>query len=310
MESSLLMIFKEPTYIVLCVIFIISFILTCLIFLYSKRSVIKDTFIFKIIVNLIIVTTLHSLSYIVYYSISDSKSQTPPYSPLCYLQAILLISSCQTEEVWLMIITFVCYQGIINRKYYNMKHNFSLFMGFVICINFVYPLILMLVYYFSEVLGPFDTYCWVMKNYDRYSFALYILKFTNIILNCIMTIRMLIKVYKMDKSIEEKRNEITFCIKTIVFPVIQIVLNITMTFFKLFTNHIYIGSFLSSFNGIAYPFYIIFYTEIFRKKKNEETNEDIKDDSEMEKDSLFQIEDDNNKENKNELINSSLDYYK
>ena len=54
----------------------------------------------------------------------------------------------------------------------------------------------------------------------------------------------------------------------------------------------------------------IFYTEIFRKKKNEETNEDIKDDSEMEKDSLFQIEDDNNKENKNELINSSLDYYK
>ena len=30
----------------------------------------------------------------------------------------------------------------------------------------------------------------------------------------------------------------------------------------------------------------------------------------MEKDSLFQIEDDNNKENKNELINSSLDYYK
>ena len=117
----------------------------------------------------------------------------------------------------------------------------------------------MLVYYFSEVLGPVDTYCWVMKKYDRYSFALYILKFTNIILNCIMTIRMLIKVYKVDKSIEEKRNEITFCIKTIVFPVIQIVLNITMTFFKLFTNHIYIGSFLSSFNGIAYPFYIIFY---------------------------------------------------
>ena len=55
-----------------------------------------------------------------------------------------------------------------------------------------------------------------------------------------MTIRMLIKVYKMDKSKEEKRNEITFCIKTIVFPIIQIVLNIIMTFFKLLTNYIYI----------------------------------------------------------------------
>ena len=106
MESSIERMFREPNYIVLCVLFIISFILTFLIFLYSKRSVIKDTFIFKIIVNLIIITTLHSLSYIVYY-ISDSESQTPPYSPFCYLQAILLISSCQTEEVWLMIITFV-----------------------------------------------------------------------------------------------------------------------------------------------------------------------------------------------------------
>ena len=43
-------------------------------------------------------------------------------------------------------------------------------MSFVICIDFVYPLVLMLVYFFSGVLGPTGTYCWVMKNFNRYIF--------------------------------------------------------------------------------------------------------------------------------------------
>ena len=88
---------------------------------------------------------------------------------------------------------------------------------------------------------------------------------------------MLFKVNKMDKNKEEKRKETTSCKKTIVLPTTQIVLNVTMTVFKVQHDYIYIGNYLSSFNGIAYPIYIIIYTEIFKKKKKEEVNDTIKD---------------------------------
>ena len=74
-----------------------------------------------------------------------------------------------------------------------------------------------------------------------------------------MTIRLLFKVNKMDKSKEENRNEITFCKKKIVFPIIQIILNVAVAICKFQSKLIYIGSFISSFDGIAYPFYIIIY---------------------------------------------------
>ena len=212
MESpSLVEIFKKPNYLILCLLFIISLILTTLIFIYSKRNTIKDSFIFKVIMNLLIITTLHSFAYIIYYYTETNLSVTN--SPLCWIQSILLISSCQTQEVWLMIITFVCYQGIINRTFYNMQNDLSLFIVFVIMINFVYPLSLILIYYCSDALGPFETYCWVKSGLKTHMVILYVLKFLYIILNLLMTIRLLFKVNKMDKSKEENRNEITFCKK-------------------------------------------------------------------------------------------------
>ena len=264
--------------------------------------------------NLLIITTLHSFGYIIYYITSN---QEVPYSPLCWIQSILLISSCQTQEVWLMIITFVCYQGITNRTFYNMQNDLYLFFGFVIFINFVYPLGLILIYYCADALGPFETYCWVKNGLKSYMVILYVFKFLYIILNLLMTIRLLFKVNKMDKSKKENRNEITFCKKTIVFPIIQIILNVAVSICKFQPQLIYIGSFISSFDGIAYPFYIIIYTEIFKRKEEDTTIEDnIKKDIDNGKVSLLLMNDDSteNKENSEEEdkkgdISSSLDYY-
>ena len=129
-------------------------ITTLLIVFFAKRNTMIQSVIKKIIIyskptmNLLIITTLHSFAYIIYYYTETNLSVTN--SPPCWIQSILLISSCQTQEVWLMIITFVCYQGIINRTFYNMQNDLSLFIVFVIMINFVYPLSLILIYYCSR----------------------------------------------------------------------------------------------------------------------------------------------------------------
>lgn len=158
-----------------------------------------------------------------------------------------------------------------------MQNDFYLFICFVICINVLYPMILIVIFYYFDALGSYDSYCWIKDGDTKFMIVLYVLKFINILLNFLMTVRMLFKVNQMDKNKEENRKEITFCKKTIVFPIIQIVLNVTMTVFKVQHDYIYIGNYLSSFNGIAYPIYIIIYTEIFKKKKKEEVNDTIKD---------------------------------
>ena len=128
-----------------------------------------------------------------------------------------------------------------------------------------------------------------------------------------MTIRLLFKVNKMDKSKKENRNEITFCEKTIVFPIIQIILNVAVSICKFQPQLIYIGSFISSFDGIAYPFYIIIYTEIFKRKEEDTTIEDnIKKDIDNGKVSLLLMNDDinsiENKENSEDKLKFRLLY--
>ena len=81
---------------VVAVIALSSVILTLLVLL-SKKSQVKNSFIYPFIVNLICVSCLHSVSFAIYWNAQES-------SLLCQFQSVLMILSCQSQEIWIIFI--------------------------------------------------------------------------------------------------------------------------------------------------------------------------------------------------------------
>ena len=84
---------------VVAVIALSSVILTLLVLL-SKKSQVKNSFIYPFIVNLICVSCLHSVSFAIGWNDEES-------SFLCQFQSVLMILSCQSQEIWIIFITFI-----------------------------------------------------------------------------------------------------------------------------------------------------------------------------------------------------------
>lgn len=78
------------------IIAVISITLTTLVFL-SKKSQVKDSFVYPFIANLLCVTCLHSVSFAMYWFSSDDVNVE---GFLCDVQSFLMVLTCQSQEIW------------------------------------------------------------------------------------------------------------------------------------------------------------------------------------------------------------------
>ena len=331
---------------VVAVIALSSVILTLLVLL-SKKSQVKNSFIYSFIVNLICVSCIHSVSFAIYWNAQES-------SLLCQFQSVLMILSCQSQEIWIIFITFICYQGVVNMKLYNYKQNCGL-LTLLCSLGYFIPFVVLLILLLlpnGDRLGKWNNYCWIKYNKESINLKLailYIPKLTYIAINLIIWIVLLCRINQMKKEHKIEEDIIKFGHKTFGFAVIEITCNliafsircVNQTNPKNESNETgssdntidlsIISIIASCLQGVAYPIFVGWYTELLckcgkesSKSENQVTsfaienkdNIDISlralsnDNPEIEK-GISNVDNDNliSPSEKEPSINTSIDYY-
>ena len=140
----------------LIAVFVVSFLITVIILIFSYRSSIKDSFIYYFITNLLIVTMIHSASYI--FTFVDKTTTKNDF--LCSLQSVVLIMSSQSQELLVVIITIICFQAILYQKIYNLNDNLLFFTFCFIMGNIIIPGGIVLIFGFFNALGLLERVEW------------------------------------------------------------------------------------------------------------------------------------------------------
>ena len=205
----------------LIAVFVVSLIITVLVLIFSYRSSIKGSFIFYFITNLLIVTTIHSSSYIIKFIKNPKKTNENDF--LCSLQSVVLIMACHSQEIIVVIITIICFQAIVHQKIYNFNDNL---LFFIICFfigNIAIPGGIVMLFGFYNALGPYAFYCWINeKNENKiFIFLIFIIKIIAISINTTLSVIMLVIVCRKDNHVQSNKQYFNLCIKTIIFPIIQ-----------------------------------------------------------------------------------------
>lgn len=267
--------FTENIYIILFVIALLSVILTTFVLVISKiksTSIsITNSFIYKYLKLLLISTTVHSVGYVLNWIVKeDGKAAYGEF--FCSLQSIVLVFTCQNQEVWVCCITMICYKGVVRRKYYSSSEHKPLFI-ISLLLGLLMPSIIVIIYLLCGATGYFGLYCWIDEELNQgYIIGLYICKYLLIAFNLIVSFILVIYVSKVDSSNEENKQIRLFCFKTLVIPIIEVVMNITTLILRL-TSCPKPNSIISSLQGIIYPLYIGWYAEIYQGYCNKTTSD-------------------------------------
>lgn len=266
--------FTDNTYIILFIIAVLSIILTTFVLIISKgkstSTSTTNSFIYKFLKLLLITTTCHSVGFVLNW-IKDDKSMHGNF--MCDLQSVVLIFTCQNQEVWVTCVTVICYKGVVKRQYYSSIEH-KLFFIFSLLFGILVSCLITLIYLLFGATGPFVSYCWVKENNDGFIIGLYICKYLLIAFNLIIAFILVIYVLKTGSTNEGDKQIRIFCFKTLIIPIIQGVINITTLILRL--NEAKVNPIISSLQGIIHPLYIGWYAEIFQgyclKKTNENYN--------------------------------------
>lgn len=298
-------------YYVLITFAILAILFTVLVFVFSEKTQVRHSFIFVFMVNLLCVSATHSLSFALNWK-GRNGILLPDF--FCKCQSVLMIMSCQSQEIWVMFITIISYQGIAKLKFYNCFKNIHLIVASMIIGYGLTPYILIIILATTDNLGEVDNFCWLNKkndNYHTWAYILYCLKFLYILVNLTLSIIILYIMRKKRKENKIDKPMIKFCYKTLGFPLIEIICNVTSVSLRCAEVSTW-STIISSIQGVIYPLYIGWYTEIFQsflfKRKKRETPSNIQNMPTIE----VNIINDETKENENEkdgTLNSSLDYY-
>ena len=294
----------------LIAVFVVSLIITVLVLIFSYRSSIKGSFIFYFITNLLIVTTIHSSSYIIKFIKNPKKTNENNF--LCSLQSVVLIMACHSQEIIVVIITIICFQAIVHQKIYNFNDSL---LFFIICFfigNIAIPGGIVMLFGFNNALGTYAFYCWINEKKENkiFIFLIFIIKIIAISINTTLSVIMLVIVCRKDNHVQSNKQYFNLCIKTIIFPIIQMTFIISwFTLNKKGKKEI--AGFLSSATGVVYPLYIGWYAGIIGKKNREDRSikksfSEMAVDSNIIRNSLII---DSNIVNENDKIDSSIDYY-
>lgn len=297
-------------YYILVTFAILAILFTILIFVFSKISPVRHSFIFVFMVNLLCVSATHSLSFALNWKV-DNMLLLPDF--FCRCQSVLMIMSCQSQEIWVMFITIICYQGVAKLKFYNCFKNIHLIVISMIIGYALTPYIIIIILAITNNLGQVDKYCWLNKGntaYNTWSITLYGVKFSYIFVDLILSIVILYIMRRKRKDNTIDKLMIKFCYKTLGFPLIEIICNVTSVALR-YSDITSWSTIISSLQGVAYPLYIGWYAEIFQsycfKKTKREMPSIIQNMPTIE---VNTINDGiNGTENEKDALDSSLDYY-
>ena len=220
--------------------------------------------------------------------------------------------ACHSQEIIVVIITIICFQAIVHQKIYNFNDNL---LFFIICFfigNIAIPGGIVMLFGFNNALGPYAFYCWINEKNENKIFIvlIFIIKIIAISINTTLSVIMLVIVCRKDNHVQSNKQYFNLCIKTIIFPIIQMTFIISwFTLNKKGKKEI--AGFLSSATGVVYPLYIGWYAGIIGKKNREDRSikksfSEMAVDSNIIRNSLII---DSNIVNENDKIDSSIDYY-
>ena len=232
---------NDPLYITILCFAILSAILTFGLLFFSFFVVGKRTFIFFLVINLLLVNTLHVFSYIINW-IKDNQliyGDNTELSVSCQTQAILMIFSSMSQEFWISTITIVFYKSNTRGNDFFVQKRKMLYSLFIILFD-VLPFLLTLLFRKLKLLGINNLYCWVKQPTDTSfspfyaQFSIYIIRWINIIICITYTIKILLYLKSLAADNKEEIQQIRSCGKrTLAYPLIQILGVIIPTIYRI-----------------------------------------------------------------------------
>lgn len=222
----------ETLYIIIAVIAILSFILTLSLFLFSCIIKKNESLMMFLVINMLISNLFHVVSYIINWV--DSNQQLMYDSTfLCSLQSYIMIASSISQELWVATIAIIVFLTIKNHSILviienNLKKTKLLF---VLCF-YVFPILLTLIFYFTDILGKNSLYCWFYLD-NKAKWIVYGLRWGAIIISLFYSIQIFRNVSSMNSEGEDGRIK-TFGQKMIIYPLIQLIGAIVPTIYRVY----------------------------------------------------------------------------
>ena len=244
----------DPVYIVIIIDAIISILLILGLSIISLIKKAKRTNIFIFAFNLIIMSGIKNISYTLNWVIDNELLYKNNF--LCKMQSTLMVVPSISQEFWVSSITLTCYLTIVKGKSLDQKFN-NKFLLFSFLINDLVPIVIIVIYHILDVLGQNYLYCWIKPNVGpACAIIQYVLKWSSILLNIYLTIRIVITLNRISgvDELETKKLK-SLATRMLSFPLIQLLAAILLTIYRLFDLKV-LGKpvvICGSLQGILYP---------------------------------------------------------
>lgn len=244
----------DPVYIVIIINAVISVFLILGLFIFSVIQKAKRTNIFNLAFNLIIMSGIKNISYTINWVVNGELLYQNEF--LCKMQSTLMVVPSISQEFWVCSITITCFLNIVKGNTPEPKFVNKFFL-FSFLINDIVPIIIIIIYHILDVLGKNDLYCWIKPGVGpAYGIVQYVLKWSSIILNIYLTVRIIVHLNKYSGVDElEGRNTKSLAIRMLSFPLIQLLAAILLTIYRLSGNKALSKPVVicGSLQGILYP---------------------------------------------------------
>lgn len=212
----------DSIYIVVLSFSIIAFCLILSLFILLCLMNSPKTYIYYLVINLLILNNLHSFSYLINW-VKQSTTLLFDSNTLCQIQAFVMIFTSISNEFWASSIPLIYYLQNIKGEYYMKKKFKYYFTSFFILFNIV-PLLLTLIFQRLDLLGINTLYCWVKSDKIMIQIIIYSLRWFNIILSSFFTLKIILYLCSISIiSKEEKKKQIKYSVRLLLFPLIQLV---------------------------------------------------------------------------------------
>ena len=214
----------DSLFIAIFILALISILLTSIICIYSFCSHNKKSSSFPFVVNLCIMATLHTSSYIINWIDKDSK--TLLFSKyVCSVQSVILLWSSMTQEMWITAIVIFSFINFNKAKSNQpLLHLSTLSTCLTIAICNSIPLITVIIYNVIGVMGESTFYCWVALEHEIYAIIVYSYKWVHMFIDATLAFIICHSIFHIRFSNQDDKNSmIYYGIKLMIYPLLQII---------------------------------------------------------------------------------------
>ena len=211
-----------PLYITISVLAGLSTFLSLALFIFCCLTKGKKSFIFFLVINMLISNLIHVISYIMNWV--DNNKLIYNSLHLCLSQSVLMIFSSMSQEFWVTSISIIVLFTIKRNADYLEINRTKFYILFWILFDLL-PFIATMGFRFGNLLGQNSIYCWFNKESVATIWIVYGIRWISIIICLIFTI--LILKFTISLKYEEQTEEIQviqkFGRKMIAYPIIQLI---------------------------------------------------------------------------------------